>query len=29
MTFDNFIGAIAITVIMVYITIGLIRPERF
>jgi hypothetical protein len=29
MTFDNILGAIAIMVIMVYITIALIRPERF
>jgi hypothetical protein len=29
MTFDNILGAIAIMVIMVYITAALIRPERF
>jgi len=29
MTFDNILGAISIMVIMVYITIALIRPERF
>jgi hypothetical protein len=29
MTFDTILGAIAIAIIMVYITIALIRPERF
>jgi hypothetical protein len=29
MTFDNILGAIATMVILVYITIALIRPERF
>ena len=29
MTFDNILGAIAIIVIMVYLIIALIRPERF
>jgi K+-transporting ATPase KdpF subunit len=29
MTFDNILGAIAITVVMVYLVVALIRPERF
>ncbi len=29
MTFDTILGAIAIAVILVYIAIALIRPERF
>jgi len=29
MTFDNILGSIALMVVMVYITIALIRPERF
>jgi K+-transporting ATPase KdpF subunit len=29
MTFDNVLGAIATAVIMIYLVIALIRPERF
>lgn len=29
MTFDNILGAIVIGVLMIYLTIALIRPERF
>jgi K+-transporting ATPase KdpF subunit len=29
MTFDNLLGAIAIAVVMIYLVIALIRPERF
>jgi K+-transporting ATPase KdpF subunit len=29
MTFDMVLGAIAIAVIMIYLVIALIRPERF
>jgi len=29
MLFDNILGAIAIATVMIYITIALIRPERF
>lgn len=29
MLFDNILGAISITAIMIYITVALIRPERF
>jgi K+-transporting ATPase KdpF subunit len=29
MTFDNILGAIAIIVVMVYLVVALIRPERF
>jgi K+-transporting ATPase KdpF subunit len=29
MTFDNVLGAIVIAVIMIYLVIALIRPERF
>ena len=29
MTFDNLLGAIAIAVVMIYLVIALVRPERF
>jgi K+-transporting ATPase KdpF subunit len=29
MTFDNVLGAIVTAVIMIYLVIALIRPERF
>jgi len=29
MTFDNLLGAIVIAVVMIYLVIALIRPERF
>jgi len=29
MTFDNVLGAIVIAVVMIYLVIALIRPERF
>ncbi|MFZ0495358.1 MAG: K(+)-transporting ATPase subunit F [Methylocella sp.] len=29
MTFDNLLGAIVTAVIMIYLVIALIRPERF
>ncbi len=29
MTFDNLLGAIVTAVVMVYLVIALIRPERF
>ncbi|HWX13753.1 MAG TPA: potassium-transporting ATPase subunit F [Methylocella sp.] len=29
MTFDNLLGAIATAVVMIYLVIALIRPERF
>jgi K+-transporting ATPase KdpF subunit len=29
MVFENILGAIAIAVIMIYLVIALIRPERF
>lgn len=29
MTFDNILGAIAISVVMIYLVVALIRPERF
>ena len=29
MTFDNLLGAIATAVVMIYLVVALIRPERF
>jgi K+-transporting ATPase KdpF subunit len=29
MIFENFLGGIALAVIMIYLVIALIRPERF
>jgi K+-transporting ATPase KdpF subunit len=29
MTFDNILGAVAISVVMIYLVVALIRPERF
>lgn len=29
MTFDTILGAIAISVVMIYLVVALIRPERF
>jgi K+-transporting ATPase KdpF subunit len=29
MTFDNLLGAVATAVVMIYLVIALIRPERF
>jgi K+-transporting ATPase KdpF subunit len=29
MTFDNLLGAIVTAVIMIYLVVALIRPERF
>ncbi|HWX14291.1 MAG TPA: K(+)-transporting ATPase subunit F [Methylocella sp.] len=29
MTFDNLLGAIVTAVVMIYLVIALIRPERF
>lgn len=29
MTFDNIVGTIAIAVVMIYLVVALIRPERF
>ncbi|WP_156964667.1 K(+)-transporting ATPase subunit F [Methylocapsa aurea] len=29
MTFDNILGAMAIAIVMIYLVVALIRPERF